>query len=302
MAKTPKQIAAEKKAAEAARGTKGEKVQQVQSKELVKSPNKAELALAQAAMFEEDAQQGNDFERDDLAIPRISIIQSNSPQVKKAEGKYIKGAEEGDFLETVGNEVFVKGEAGFLFIPVSYRRTEIEWITRKNGGGFVQDHGTNSGILSHCTKDEETGAMLLKNGNEIVTTAEYIGFAINGDGAIMNVAISLTKSNLSTSRQVNTKITTLQVPRANGKGSFNPAIFYSAFRVTSVPKTSKKTGDSYMGWAFSREANTVDLDGGAAIYMAAKSFRESVDSGKVKVAQGDGGSDDGAPAGDDDSL
>ena len=295
--------AAEKKAAEAAKGSKGTKPVQVQSKEIVRSNKQTEVALKQtvAAMIEEDAGVGNDFERADLAIPRISIIQSNSPQVKKAEGKFIKGAEEGDFLDTVTNEVFAKGEDGFKFIIVAYRRTDIEWITRKNGGGFVADHGINSGILSQCSKDEETGAMLLKNGNEIVTTAEYLGFAIGEDGIPRQVAISLAKSQLSKSRQVNTKLTTLQVPRPSGTGTFNPALFYSFFHVTSVPAVSKKTGDSYMAWNIVREGNTVDLDGGEQLYLDARAFRESVDAGKVKVAQGDNAGD-GSVADDDASL
>jgi hypothetical protein len=283
--KTAKQVAAEKKAAEAAKGTKGIKTQQVQSKELATRTTNTAIAVASEVNFMEDA--GNqDFGREDLAIPRISIIQSNSPQVKKAEGKFIKGAEEGDFLETVTNEIFAKGDEGFLFIPAAYRRTDIEWIPRKAGGGFVQDHGNNSGILAECQKDEETGAMVLKNGNEIVTTGEYIGLAVKENGEHIQVAISLAKTGLSVSRQLNTKITTLQVPRPDGKGTFNPAMFYSAFRVKSIPQTSKKTGDSYMGWNFSREADTVSLENGNDLYMEARGLRQSVEAGNVKVAQG----------------
>lgn len=298
MSTNNKRTAAEKKATEAAKGTKGTKVQQVQSKELVRQNANTAVAVASAVNFMEDA--GNqDFGREDLAIPRISIIQSNSPQVKKAEGKFIKGSEEGDFLETVTNEVFAKGDDGFLFIPSAYRRTDIEWIPRKSGGGFVQDHGNNSGILEQCTKDSETGAMLLKNGNEIVTTGEYIGLAIKDNGEHVQVAISLAKTGLSVSRQLNTKITTLQVARPDGKGTFNPAMFYSAFRVKSIPQTSKKTGDSYMGWSFSRESNTVDLENGDELYMEARALRLSVEQGNVKVSQG---SQDAAPESDDDSL
>lgn len=302
MAVSNRRVVAEEKQKVAAKGTKGDKTQKVQSTSLVKSNTSTQVALNNqfASVLEEDAGAGSEnLERQDLAIPRISIIQSNSPQVKKAEGKFIKGAEEGDFLDTVTNEVFAKGDVGLLFIPAFYRRTDIEWIPRKKGGGFVADHGGNSDILSKTEKDEETGAMLLPNGNEVVTTAEYIGIALNADGTNpRSVAISLAKTQLKKARKVNTVLTTLQVPRANGQGTFNPAFFYSAFLVTSIPEQSKG-GDAYMGWSLVREHNTVDLPEGTDLYLTAKALRESITAGTIKVAQpSDIAADHG---GDDDS-
>ena len=46
---------------------------------------------------------------DDMLIPRLRILQALSPQVSKADGAYIKGAEAGCIFDNVTNE-FIDGE------------------------------------------------------------------------------------------------------------------------------------------------------------------------------------------------
>ena len=47
----------------------------------------------------------------DMLIPRLRILQAQSPQVNKADGAYVKGAEAGQILDNVANEL-VDGEKG----------------------------------------------------------------------------------------------------------------------------------------------------------------------------------------------
>lgn len=250
------------------------------------------------SMFEQHAGAGlENVTAKDIAIPRISIIQSNSPQVKKADGKFIKGAEEGDFLDSVQNTVCAKGDEGFLFIPCSYRRANIEWIPREKGGGFVADHGADDAILSECTKDDETGAMMLKSGNTVVTTGEFVGIALDADGGNpRQVCISLAKTQFKTAKKVNTYLGTLQVPKRGG-GTFNPPAFYSAFLCTSIPQTSKQ-GQSYMGWSIVRKCNSEEF--GQDVVMAAYAMYQAVAKGTIKVAQPDAPAAE--PESDDSSL
>ena len=42
----------------------------------------------------------------DLTIPRLKLVQSATPQVKKADPSYIKGLEEGDLLDTLTNNQY----------------------------------------------------------------------------------------------------------------------------------------------------------------------------------------------------
>lgn len=218
----------------------------------------------------------------DMAIPRISILQKGSPQLDKTDGLFVKGAEQGDFLENVTNSVYAKGEDGFIMIPVCYQRNNIEWILKKLGGGFVQSHGPDDAVLGRCKRNDDN-QMLLPNGHEVVTTAEYYCYVLTEDGAApQQVVISMAKTQLKKARKLNTQITSLLVPRPSGPGTFNPAMFYSHFKATTVPESNDK--GSWMGWSLTREGNTLDLENGSQIYLAARHFRESVQKGQVKVS------------------
>ena len=75
---------------------------------------------------------------DDYAIPFLRVLQSMSPQLKKSDGKYIQGAEEGNLFNTV-TETLYDGTEGVTIIPCAYKKKFIEWVPRESGGGFVDD-------------------------------------------------------------------------------------------------------------------------------------------------------------------
>jgi hypothetical protein len=130
--------------------------------------------------------------------------------------------------------------------------------------------------------------MYLKNGNEVVTTGEFIGIAMNEDGSNpREIVLSLAKTAFAAAKKVNTYTSTLQVKRSNGAGTFNPPSFYSAFAVTSIPATSKKTGDSYMTWQIVKKTETSEL--GEDIVNRAFALYKAAQLGTLNVAPPDGG-------------
>lgn len=263
-------------------------------------------AVASTPDFEADAGQGGEgISAQDLAIPRVTILQSGSPQVKKSDGAYVEGAAEGDIFDNINSELYDGGE-GIVVVPVAYRRAYIEWIPKSQGGGFVADHGADPSIMAKTRKGEEGTALananLLPNGHEIVQHAEYYCLLVEEEtGAFKQVVISMSKTQLKKAKKWNSILTSLQVPRGNGIGTYNPAVFYSSYKLTTVPET--KDDFSWMGWKVEKHLNTVDLPGGNDIYFAAKSFKDAVRAGAVKVAdpqqvdnfaQGAEGTDEGA--------
>ena len=58
---------------------------------------------------------------DDYAIPFLRVLQSMSPQLKKSDGKYIQGAEEGNLFNTV-TESYYDGTEGVEIIPCAYKK------------------------------------------------------------------------------------------------------------------------------------------------------------------------------------
>lgn len=259
---------------------------EVKQLEAIASPTTGVLVSADIAnLLLEDAGAGQEtMGKEDFAIPRLGILQSLNPQCAKRESTYIEGAEPGLIWDGISGEM-IDGEEGILAIPVSFRRTNIEW--KLNRGGFVADHGNDDACLADCTKDDK-GAMINLAGNVIVPTAEYLCLVVDGNGGARQVSITMSKSQLKKSRKWNTMISQLQVPKPGG-GVFNPAMFYRSYKLTTVPESNDQ--GSWFGWDIKPGPNTLDLENGEAMYLSCRSFRNLIATGDIKVAAHDTGAD-----------
>ena len=246
--------------------------------------NQAAAPLAITSInLEEDAGAGQEsMSREDYAIPRLSILQALSPQVKKKGEGYIEGAEEGMIFDSV-SQTLRDGEKGIRVVPVTYRRTFIEWKTRENGGGFVADHGKEgSNLLSTATRNDK-GQDILPNKNQLVATAEYFVMVVNEDGSFSPYVITMTGSQLKKSRQWNTMINQLRVPTSDGKGTFNPAMFYSSCLLSTVPQSNNE--GSWFGWKISPSDPVLSLQNGESLYIACRTLRASILAGEVQASK-----------------
>lgn len=221
--------------------------------------------------------------QDDLMIPRLQILQSMSPQVNKRDGAYVEGAEVGMILNTVTNKVY-DGEDGILVVPVSYRRAHIEW--KANRGGLAGDHGADTTCLASCTRGDR-GEYFTADGNEIVPTAEYFVYVIEADGSYAPAILSMSKSQMKKARRWNSMINSLQIQHPTEDTTINPAMFYTAYRLTTVPE--ENDAGSWFGWGVTMEFDGAsggiigNLPNGQAIYLSARDFRQQVSAGEVKV-------------------
>lgn len=241
--------------------------------EVVKKEN---TALVQAGMYEEDANSGfEQADEDAYAIPFLTILQSLSPQCTKADGAYIKGAEEGELFNTV-SEVRFEGEKGINIIPVHYKRAFIEWQPRKSGGGFVAEHNPADGsdLLAQCTKSE-TNQDVLPNGNILVDTRSHYVLIVHEDGSTEGAVMSMASTQMKKSRRWMTVMQNLKMARGDGS-TFTPPMFSHKYHVTTVPESNDQ--GSWYGWKIAIDAQIED----ANLYNAAKSFRDAILSGEAK--------------------
>lgn len=249
------------------------------SKEVAETSKKSVSVPEDIDLLGDAGAGGESIEKDDMAIPRLNILQALSPQCQKRTDEYVEGAEPGHFWNTVDEEI-IDGEKGMLLIPVSYRRCYIEWKLREDGGGFIADHGNDDTEYKKCERDDK-GRTINADGHEIKQTAEYFVLYIDGENNPHPAVISMTGTQLKKSRQLNTKLMQLKVDRPDRKGKFNPAFFYSCFNVTTAPESNDK-GD-WMGWRFKMNCSTLELENGAEIYKAASKLREQINKGLIKV-------------------
>lgn len=76
-----------------------------------------------------------DVERADLVLPRLSICQAMSPQRKKSDPLFIKELEEGQFFNTVTEQIY--GGGALRLIPLLFRKSRLYFRKMEEGGGLL---------------------------------------------------------------------------------------------------------------------------------------------------------------------
>lgn len=239
------------------------------------------MSIVNSALLEADAGAGMDFTKsEDMATPFLAILQQLSPQVNKRDGSYIQGAEASMILNSATNAVY-DGEVGIYVVPALFQRRYVEWNLREQGGGLVRDWGQDDTILESCIRNEK-GLDITPQGTHVAALATHYVLLVDiRTGAWERAIISLGSTQLKKSKQWNTRMATLQLPKSDGTGTFTPATFYMTYHLTTVPESNDK--GNWFGWQIEPFKSTLELPNGEQIYLAAKAFREMAIKGLVKT-------------------
>lgn len=232
-----------------------------------------------AALVAEDAGAGqSDMTASDLAIPRVGIIQSLSPQRQSVKPEYIEGCIEGQIFENV-SKTLLDGAEGILVVPVKYNKTYLEWLPDR--GGLARNHGQDA--TAYNTADVgEKGQHITPEGNEVIETAEYFVFIINEeDGSYSPAVLSMAKSAFKHAKRWNSMINQLKVQTKDGP--VDAPMFYQAYKLTTVPESND--AGQWFRWEIESYKPITEFPGGVETYKAARSFRQSVANNAVKVAE-----------------
>ncbi len=162
---------------------------------------------------------------DDITIPRIDIIQDLSPQHKEDKPEYIEGAKAGMIFNTVSNKLYGKT---LVVIPILFRKEFVIWKDRDEGGGF---RGAHSSVekANAALEDLEDGAQC-----EIVDTAQHFVLIADEDNGLEEAVMSMSKSKMKISRQLNTLV------RMTGGDRWS-----RAYRFTATGAQNAKAQDYY---------------------------------------------------------
>lgn len=224
--------------------------------------------------FGADAGQG--FEnagREAFAIPFLAILQSGSPQCKRSESAYIKGAEEGMWYNTASQEVY-NGDEGIRVIPANFNQTFVEWGLREKGGGFIMEHDYITGsAMKKSTHRDDKGRDILSNGNALNDHRNHY-LLYEADGIWQPILMSLTSTGIKFSRNW-----MLQMQRLSQQ--HRAPTFGLIFRLTTVAQSNDK------GTWYTPQATFDSLVTDVEVYEAAKLFYKQVQAGSVKTGQRD---------------
>lgn len=138
-----------------------------------------EKALAEIGgefdVFDDANELNSAMGQDDLALPFMRIIQSNSPEVIEGDAKYIEAAKAGMFVSKVDRSVF-DGKKGIELISCAHDRRFVEWKPRGDGGGRIRDFPADHPIQQEIEWRETDGGgtkPFIPNGNLLVETSYH---------------------------------------------------------------------------------------------------------------------------------
>ena len=230
------------------------------------------------ALMLQHAGRGLNFEARDLSIPRIVLLQDNSPQVKKQTAGYIAGAEAGMLMNSSDNALMVNA----LIVPIYYKRRFVGWKPRDEkggGGGLVRPDVPESeyldceevGIGKRAYRDVKHGLV------EIVDTPEWY-VLLSTDGTIfLPAAISMAGTKAKIATRMNTVILSQVMVLPNGE-ELVPAPYSNLFRLSS--KREGEGSEAYFNFATSYEGRVST----AAVFMKAARYHAQFSSGELDAA------------------
>jgi len=229
---------------------------------------KTQAQTPSTILFRDDADKGfQNVRQESLALPILKLLQNGSGEAQKRNQNYVEGAEPGMFLNIVTKRLY-DGDKGITVIPCYYKMEFQEWAEFGTGSGRPEQiYPADSDILDKTTKDG--GKDRLQNGNYILTVHQNYVIIVGEDGSAETALISMSASQGKVAR----KWQSLQMSQTmtDEQGSFTPASFAHAYRLTSVLNTGK--GNQWYGFSVALEGTVKN----AGLYQRAKDFHDSMD-------------------------
>lgn len=238
-------------------------------------------ALAQFSQekpeFMKDTHRGSEnVTMQDMVIPRLSIIQSLSPQRMRQNAEYIQGAEEGMIFNTVTRKLYTPP---IVIVPCFFRKEVVLWKKRQAGGGFKGAFKTmeeavavKNSMPDKMTQDKDGKPV---EAYEALDTAHQFVMILEGDGSVSEAVLSLVKTGLTFSRKFNSLI------ELGGGDRFS-----RAYKLATDLRTDNPKGD-FFAWKI-EPVGFVNEN----LYKKAEQLYKAVSGGIKDVAYEAGGSDE----------
>lgn len=221
----------------------------------------------------QDSALGGNIGLQDISVPYLYILQSNSPQTNPDHPKYIEGAKAGMLYLTNIEKVYDGRDVGLIFVPCFYERLITEWKPRESGGGLVAYHPAETDLMLQA-KPNDKGQLFLPNGNQVIETAYHYFIVRDPKTGTWYQAIAPFKSTgMKASRKMNSQISTTNIPNTDKRA---PRFLYKW-----LMKTNKEQKDDYV-WS-SPKFEMLDMCN-AAEYTAARAFAIASSKGLLRRA------------------
>ena len=197
----------------------------------------------------------------DVDTPRLKILESGSPQLKKGNAQYLDDAEVGDFCNVATGDVW---RSEIIVTPCDFHTRYLEWPKVRGKSAPIHDHGEDPSILRRCVTNEKN-QHTLPNGNRIEETAFWYLLIQNG-AQWDRVLFQLTSTRLKASRKWLTAIRA-ETCMIDGK-PWKPPLFWRAWTLRAVD--AKNDMGDWSTFVAERGEQLIDLD--KALLPLARAF------------------------------
>ena len=229
-------------------------------------------------MFD-DGSEGAVFSAEELQIPFLKLAQSLSPELDKSDAKYIEGLGAGEMFNSLTSEVYQEADVIPCYTKTAYK----EWVPLVKGGGFVGELDPTDPIIQQANRIVEGGRTmdLLPNDNELVISDDYYCLIMK-DGDYEPVVLSMTSTQRKVAKRWRTMIA-MNKARNPKTGNLQIIPIYSTIWKLSSVQEVNKNNQKYANYAVSK-VGPIPSDK-RELFEEAKSFRQSVMAGEVKVVE-----------------
>lgn len=272
------------------------KAKAAETKELAVQ-QKNEMALA--AGYGDYVNDGFDnVTSDDLSIPFLTVLQSNSPEVKpKTKGGL--GLQIGNLLNTVTQEAF-DGEKGVGLVPAITRHEWVEWAPRDSGDGFVARYDCDDPLILEAKATQKFGEY--KHGeNNLVETYYVYGvlYDVETQDSLGPVVISFSKTKIKRYKRLISALRSFQlsVPGENGEPRrITPPMYAHSLTVCSCDdKNNKGEFQNFNIVPSQGDLRSSLIASDDPRFQEAVMLKKSIDAGEAKAAYSSAASSEGLP-------
>jgi len=259
--------------------------------------------LAMYAGYEED--RGAGFEgqtSEDVSVPFIEILQSNSPE---CEGE--DGLRPGQFINRATGEVF-SGREGFAFVPCVTQHVVVEWVPREKGGGIVQTHELSAPLIQKVRAEQPLGKYTHPtNGNDLIETFYIYGIQVDEVGNGFPVVMAFSSTRIKAYKDWMYKARSIVIALPDGRKISKVPLFSHRYRVTALAAENAKGKWTTLTTKFDGETILdARLAPNSELYQMGKALCADVNEGRKQAdlagargeGEGSGGMDRSPAKGD----
>ena len=198
--------------------------------------NNGSSAVAIMSQFENVQTGFEDMNADDLQLPRLKLLQAMSPEIENDES-----LRSGHIYNSVTGEWW-PADQGVKVVPCVYHKTYVEWAPVGSGAkGPVAVHQSKE-VMNNTVRGEDNKYYTNDNsGNYIEETANYFVLIIGGKGETSQAVISMKSSQLTPSRNWNSKMKNLKIKNSEGVHFTPPMWSHSYLLKSEKTKNGDKT-------------------------------------------------------------